>query len=131
LPILLSLKCVAGRHGIWHLLYRATFPGLVDCACGKLAMDLVLAYAFCKLSNSYLPHPAYSNCYITVAFFKASSDLQAVYADAYVKASSNLGPAHSAIVLNELNNYNGQVALAAQKLVLSTTSTARAEQRTL
>jgi len=76
-----------------------------------------------------MPHSAY--CYITVAFVQAGSDLQAVYADAYVKASSNLGPARSAIVLNELNNYNGQVALAAQKLVLSTTSTARAEQRTL
>ncbi len=72
LPILLSLKCVAGRHGIWHLLYRATFPGLVDCACGKLAMDLVLsadlALAVCKLYSLYLPHSAY--CYITVAVFK-------------------------------------------------------------
>ncbi len=86
-------------------------------------MKAVQTSQFIIASSSILLH----HCCI----FQAGGDLQAVYADAYVKASSNLGPARSAIVLNELNNYNGQVALAAQKLVLSTTSTARAEQRTL
>ena len=54
---------------------------------------------------------------------------QGVYADAYIAASGNLAPTRSAIVLNELNQYNSRIALASQKLVLQSTSAGIASQR--
>ena len=56
---------------------------------------------------------------------------QAVYADAYVATSANLGVATRAIIINELNLYNLQISLAGQRLLFDSTTAGKTAQRTL
>ena len=127
--------CDAGRHGLWDVLSGAAVLCLDDCAGGEQTCNVLLVgrlYAriclvpaglmrFCINASIVSQDNITPDCMRLV--------LQGVYADAYIAASGNLGPTRSAIVLNELNQYNGRIALASQKLVLQSTSAGIASQR--
>ena len=55
--------------------------------------------------------------------------VQGVYSNGYIQIDNSVKPSTAAIYANELNLYNLEVALAAQRLVLSSTNASIAAQR--
>lgn len=127
--------CDAGRHGLWDVLSGAAVLCLDGCVGGEQTCNVLLVgrlYAciclvLAGLMRFCINASIASQGNITPIYMRLVS--QGVYADAYISASGNLGPTRSAIGLNELNQYNGRIALASQKLVLQSTSAGIASQR--